>query len=107
MIFIYAATLTILTETLFWSCFKTYRKPAFLIWNGLVNLFSNVNLNMVLLTIMRPGDGLLSIKVLIGECLVVVVEFLLLCCVCSEKRFQLFYLTLIANIITYSMSFFI
>ena len=70
-----------------------------------MNLFSNVTLNMILLVILYPGEGLLSMKVIIGECLVVFLEFLLLCHRRKEKKLQLFYLTLIANVITYSMSF--
>ena len=107
MIYVFAAVLTIFTETIFWSCFKAFRKMEFLIWCGIVNLLSNVGLNMVLQEIMRPGDGLLSVKVLTGECLVVLYEFFFLIHASKESKWKIFLLTLSANIITLSISFFI
>ena len=102
-----SAALTILVESLFWSCFKAYRNRRFLLWSAAVNLWSNVTLNVTLLFILRPGDTLLSYKILVGEVLVVASEFILFCLLEENNRRKLLILTLLANIITYSLSFII
>ena len=107
MSLLFSALLTISTETLFWSCFRKYRKWYFLLWSAVVNLWSNVTLNCGLRMVFNQNDTLLSWKVLLGEVLVVTAEFLLFCLVEKNNRIELFVLTLVANIITYSLSFII
>ena len=100
-----AALLTICVETLFWFCFRKYRNWRFLLWCAAVNLWSNLTLNCVLLLMYRPGDTLFSQKVLLGECIVVLAEFLLLASISKSNLKKLFILTFSANVLTYSLSF--
>ncbi len=107
MSLLFSALLTIITETLFWSCFRKYRKWYFLLWSAVVNLWSNVTLNCCLRLVFTRNDTLLSWKVLLGEVLVVAAEFLLFRLVERDDQIKLFVLTSCANIITYSFSFII
>ena len=107
MIFLFTAFLTIAVEALFWCCFKKYRNWRFLLWSAAVNFWSNLTLNLIMLFLLRRVDTLLSYKIVIGEVLVVAAEFLLFCLIEKTDRRRLFVLTLIANIITYSLSFII
>ena len=107
MIFLFLAFLTVIVETLVWVCFKNFRNWRFLIWCAAVNIWSNLTLNLLLRFIWRKGDTLLSAKVLIGEVIVVLAEFLLFYAFEKKCAGRLFMLTLAANIISFSLSFII
>ncbi len=102
---LFAAFSTIAVETLFWSFFRRYRRWHFLSWCVLVNLWSNLTLNIILWLLWKRGDTLLSWKVIIGEILVLFSEFGIFCIIENEQRKKLFLLTLAANAITFSLSF--
>ena len=97
------ALATVIVECLYWACFRRYRTVEFLSWGAVVNFTSNIMLNTTLLTL-QP-DGLLSPSVLIGETLVVIYEYLLFLMLERRNRGRLFLLTLLPNVITYSIGF--
>jgi len=102
--FFYAG-ITLAIECLFWCFFPPYRRIRFLLWCAVVNLFSNITLNVFLGFHSYAVNSLLSPLVLAGEVVVVIVEFALLYMLERSQAKRLFLLTFLANLITYSCSF--
>lgn len=105
MILLGCALLTVIAECLFWACFKTYRTVEFMTWCAVVNIISNILLNTTLFALQPLPRGLLSTSVLVGEALVVIVEYLLFLMLERKCPIRLFILTFFANAITYSIGF--
>ena len=102
---IVCALTTVVVECLYWACFRPYRTAEFLTWCATVNFVSNITLNVTLGALPPSPHGLLSGKVLVGEALVVIFEYLMFLMVVHGDRGRLFMLTFLANVITYSIGF--
>jgi len=102
------AIITVMVECLFWASFKEYRSFDFIIICATANYLSNITLNIsLLLWCISKGEQieLLSKAVLLGEACVVLVEYLVFWIKLGKSTLKLFVLTLLANSITYSLSF--
>jgi len=100
---IYAALITVIVETLFFVIVG-YRQKIFIIYCILVNLFTNISLNLIVNLLFRVGVQRLFLSIFIYplEVGVVLTEYYLFKRLLGGSK-KLFLLTFCANILSYSL----